>query len=77
MLISNVFEEYQIFGVERDVPTVTSLMEEVLGNEDHGKIAVMATFSEQVVDFDGIHIVQKVVKDNEARSALRVVECCR
>jgi hypothetical protein len=37
----------------------------------------MATFREQVTDLDGIHLVQKVVKYNEARSALRVAECCR
>jgi hypothetical protein len=36
ILISNVSKEYEILCVERDVPTVTVLMEEVLGDEDHG-----------------------------------------
>jgi hypothetical protein len=37
----------------------------------------MATFGEQVAYLGGIHHVQEVVKDNEARSSLRVAECCR
>jgi hypothetical protein len=34
IFIFNVFQDYQIFGVERDVPTVTGLVEEILGNKD-------------------------------------------
>jgi hypothetical protein len=56
---------------------VTGLVEEVLDNEDCRNIAVMATFGEQVAYLDGIHLVQEVVKNNEARSSLRVAECCR
>jgi hypothetical protein len=40
---------------------------------NYGNIA----FSEQVADLDGINLVQKFVKDYEARSSLRVAECCR
>jgi hypothetical protein len=38
---------------------------------------MMATFREQVTYLDGIHLVQEVVKDNEARSSLLVGEWCR
>jgi hypothetical protein len=38
---------------------------------------MMATFGEQVACLGGIHLVQEVVKDNEARSSMRVTECCR
>jgi hypothetical protein len=52
-------------------------MKDVLCDEDYGNIAMMASFREQVAYLGGIHLVQEVVKDNEARSSLWVDECCR
>jgi hypothetical protein len=52
-------------------------VKEVLCDEDYGNIAMMATFVEQVAYLYGIHLVQEVVKDNEARRSLRLAECCR
>jgi hypothetical protein len=39
--------------------------------------AVMAAFSEQVTDLDGILLVQKFVKYYGPRTTQRVAECCR
>jgi hypothetical protein len=52
IFISNVFQEYQIFGVKGDVPTMFALVKEVLCDEDYRNIAVMTTFREQVTHLD-------------------------
>jgi hypothetical protein len=77
ILISNVFQEYQIFGIERNVPVVTALMEYVLSHKDDRNVAAVTAFREQVTDLVGIHLVQKVVKYNKSRFTLWIAECCR
>jgi hypothetical protein len=74
ILISNVFQEYQIFGVERNIPTLTALVEEVLAYKYDRYVPVVAVFREQVTDLVGIIFVQKVVKYYETRFALRIAE---
>jgi hypothetical protein len=70
---SNVFRSTKYLALRE----MLGLVKEGLRDEDYGNIAVIATFGEQVAYLDGIHLVQEVVKDNEARSSMRVAECCR
>jgi len=47
-------------------------VKEVLRDQNHADVPVMATFREQVAHLLGIDVVQQIVEDHEARSAASV-----
>ena len=44
ILNSDVFQRHQIMGIERNISTVASLMKQILRNENHADISVIAAF---------------------------------
>ena len=52
-------------------------MKEVLCDQNHADVSVMAAFRKQVTHLLGIDAVQLIVEDNEARSAVSVFKIFR
>ena len=47
-------------------------MKEVLCDQNHADVSLMATFHKQVAHLLGIDVVQQIVEDHEARSTASV-----
>ena len=52
-------------------------MKEVLCDQNHADVSVMAVFRKHVTHLLGIDVVQQIVEDHEARSAASVFKICR
>ena len=46
-----------MFGVYRKVPTKTTLVKKILGDQDYADVSVMAAFREQVAQLCGLDVV--------------------
>jgi len=64
-------------GIQRNISTVASLMKEILRNQNHADISVMATSRKQVTHLLRINVVYQIVKDHVARFAVRVTKVLR
>ena len=52
-------------------------MKEVLCDQNHADVSVMAAFRKHVTHLLGIDVVQQIVEDHKAPSAANVFEVCR
>ena len=52
-------------------------MKEVLCDQNHADVSVMAAFRKQVTHLLGVDVVQQILEDLEARSAASVFKICR
>ena len=52
-------------------------MKEVLRDQNHADVSVMAAFRKQVTLMLGIDVVQQIVENHEARSTESVFKICR
>ena len=59
--ISDVYQRDQIMGIQGYISTVAALMKQILRNQNHADISVMAASRKQITRFLGIHIVQHIV----------------
>ena len=75
ILVPRGFQLDKILVVQRYVLAIQHLMKENLRDQYHADITVMAAFREQVAHLFRIDVVQQIVEDHEARSAvLRVAK---
>ena len=52
-------------------------MKEVLRDQNHADVSVMAAFRKQVANLFGIDVVQQIVENHEARTAASFLNICR
>ena len=75
ILVPRSFQLHQILGVQRYVPAILLLMEEILPDHYHAYVTVMTASHEQVAHLLRIDAIEQIVEDHEARSLpLRVAK---
>ena len=61
LLISDVLQRDSILGIQRNIYAVPSLMKEILRNQNHADISLMAASSKQVTQLLRIKVIQQII----------------